>query len=120
MEFQVDVLLRGENQATTHVIRDVTSEPGAWSDADVVVVLKEMLRAVDRCKNPGAADREIHLRGVSWIVDPSDDGGVVIALEIPTGAAVAGPFAVDQRELESMIARVMGSRGHDIPPGTVH
>jgi hypothetical protein len=69
-----------------------------------------MLRAMDRQKNPSADEREVYLRGVSWIVNPAEDGGVVIALEIPMGAAVAGPFAVNQRELEGMIARVMERR----------
>jgi hypothetical protein len=110
MEFQVDVLLRGEIHATTHVVREVSPEPRAWTDADVALVLKHMLRAVDRQKNPAGTDREVFLRGVSWIVDPAAGGGVVIAIEIPTGAAVAGPFAVDQRELEAMIARVMERR----------
>ena len=110
MEFQVDVLLRGENEATTYVVREVASEPNAWTEADVAMVLKEMLRAVDRQKNPGAEEREVYLRGVSWIVNPSDDGGVVIAIEIPTGAAIAGPFAADQHQLESMIAHVMERR----------
>jgi hypothetical protein len=109
MEFQVDVLLRGEIHATTHTVCEVESEPSAWTDADVAVVLKQMLRAVDRQKNPAGGEREVYLRGVSWIVDPAE-GGVVIALEIPTGAAVAGPFAVDRRELEAMIARVIEQR----------
>jgi hypothetical protein len=107
MEFQVDVLLRGEIKATTHVVREVASEPEAWTEADVADVLKEMLRAVDRQKNPSAGDRDVYLRGVSWIVDAAEDGGVVIAIEIPTGAAVAGPFAVSERDLTAMIARVM-------------
>jgi hypothetical protein len=110
MEFQVDVLLRGEIHATTHVVRDVASEPDAWTDADVAEVLKEMLRAVDRQKNPSAGDRDVYLRGVSWIVDAAEGGGVVIAIEIPMGAAVAGPFAVGQGALEAMIARVMDRR----------
>ena len=36
------------------------------------------------------------LRGFSWIVEPTT-GGVVIAIEIPTGAAVAGPFDIPQQ-----------------------
>ena len=34
-------------------------------------------------------------------------GGVVIAIEIPTGAAVAGPFAVDRGALDRSITRVL-------------
>jgi hypothetical protein len=34
---------------------------------------------------------------------------VVIALEIPTGAAVAGPFDIPQARLDSLIANVMAA-----------
>jgi hypothetical protein len=40
-------------------------------------------------------------------VNPYDDGGVVIAIEITMGAAVAGPFDIDKAALEGMIARVL-------------
>jgi hypothetical protein len=112
MQFQVDLLLKGEEHATTHTIDSaVRNEPRAWTDADVSVVLKEMLAALDRKKNPRQDAREVYLRGISWIVDPDRSGGVLIALEIPTGAAVAGPFEIAQSELEQMIARVMTTRG---------
>ena len=67
-----------------------------------------MLRALDRSKHPTQADRPIALRGLSWIVNPYDDGGVVIAIEITLGAAIAGPFDIEQPALEAMIARVIG------------
>ena len=61
-----------------------------------------------RLKNPGGGEPpHIALRGLSWIVNPYDDGGVVIAIEITMGAAVAGPFAIDKAALEAMIARVL-------------
>jgi hypothetical protein len=108
MEFQVDLLLKGEEHATTHVIRSSAAhEPPAWTDEDVTIVLKEMLAALDHKRNPGKPDRPVFLRGISWIVDPYDQGGVLIALEIPTGAAVAGPFAIARADLEASIARVM-------------
>ena len=47
------------------------------------------------------------LRGLSWIVNPYDEGGVVVAIEITLGAAIAGPFDVDKAALEAMIARVL-------------
>jgi hypothetical protein len=34
---------------------------------------------------------------------------VVIAIEVTTGAAIAGPFGIDQSALETMIARVLAS-----------
>jgi hypothetical protein len=76
-----------------------------------------MLRAMDRRKRPGEADREIALRGFSWIVNPYEEGGVVVAIEITIGAAVAGPFDIDKAMLESMIDRVLKG----VPPSsTVH
>lgn len=120
MEFEVDVLLRGEKSATTHLVKSIHTEPASWTDADVALVLKEMLRAVDRMKNPSLSDREVFLRGVSWIVEASTEGGVVIALEIPTGAAIAGPFDISRSELETMIARVLAARPRDPAGPTIH
>ena len=47
------------------------------------------------------------LRGLSWIVNPYEEGGVVIAIEITLGAAIAGPFDISQLALEAMITRVL-------------
>jgi len=102
----VDIWLRGGDVATTAHIEGIARAPNAWTDADVRLVLEGMLRAMDRQKRPGEADREIALRGLSWIVNPYDDG-VVIAIEITMGAAVAGPFEIEKTALETMIARVL-------------
>ena len=108
MSFQVDVWLRGENHATTETIAPVDRAPSAWTDADVAAVLMGMLRVMDKAKHPDASsDRPVSLRGFSWIVNPFEGGGVVIALEMTLGAAVAGPFDVPERELSAKIARVM-------------
>ena len=108
MEFQVDIWLRGTNHATTEVIAPVARDPRAWTDGDVAAVLIGMLRAIDRAKNPDAgADRPVGLRGFSWIVNPYESGGVVIALEMTLGAVVAGPFDVAESVLAGMIQRVM-------------
>ena len=108
MEFPVDIWLRGDNHATTEMIAPVEREPRAWTDGDVAAVLIGMLRAIDRARNPGvAADRPVGLRGFSWIVDPFEPGGVVIALEMTLGAVVAGPFDVSESVLSGMIQRVM-------------
>jgi hypothetical protein len=48
----------------------------------------------------------VALRGFSWIVNPFDNG-VVIALEMSLGAAIAGPFDIAERDLTAMITRVM-------------
>lgn len=107
MTVHVDVWLRGNDFATTERIDGIAREPRAWTDDDVRTVLEGMLRAMDRSKRPGEDDRPIALRGLSWIVNPYEDGGVVIAIEITLGAAIAGPFEIDKSALESMIARVL-------------
>ena len=106
MNFPVDIWLRGTGYATTRELTSV-SEPAAWTDADVESMLKQMLRAMDREKNPEAEERPVFLRGFSWIVNTYKEGGVVIAIEMQTGAAIAGPFNIDKRELERMVGRVI-------------
>jgi hypothetical protein len=118
MKLSVDVWLRGTDFATTESIA-VERQPDAWTDDDVRAVLEGMLRAMDRKKRPGEADREISLRGLSWIVNPYEQGGVVIAIEITMGAAVAGPFDIDKGALEAMIARVLATPAAPQSP-TVH
>ena len=107
MNVPVDIWLRGTDVATTETIDGLERAPREWTDDDVRFVLGGMLRAMDRRKRPGEPDREIALRGLSWIVNPYEEGGVVIAIEITMGAAVAGPFDIDQKRLESMISRVL-------------
>lgn len=107
MTFDVEIVLRDRNYAVTEHVQ-FENDPQAWTDADVETVLKEILLAIDRVKNPGAVDRYVALRGFSWIVEPTSEG-VVIAIEIPTGAAVAGPFDIEQPRLDSMITRVLAA-----------
>jgi len=107
MKVAVDIWLRGTDFATTDSIDGINRGPAAWTDDDVRMVLQGMLRAMDRQKRPGESDREISLRGLSWIVNPYEDGGVVIAIEITMGAVVAGPFEIEQAALEGMIGRVL-------------
>ena len=119
MSYPVEIWLRGNNHATTDAIEPVGREPRAWTDGDVAAVLEGMLRAMDRAKNPGApADRPVALRGFSWIVNPYEEGGVVIALEMTLGAAVAGPFDIPERQLTSMISRVLAAVR--VTPPTIH
>ena len=119
MTFSIEIVLRESDSAVT----ERASHPGTpdgWSVDDVREILKKMLTAIDRAKNPQALPRDVTLRGFSWIVEPferaqgrstdpsRDDSQVVIAIEIPTGAAVAGPFAIQEGRLTSMIASAMG------------
>jgi hypothetical protein len=107
MMFPVEVVLRGRDSATTESVSVAHGEPVTWDDAAVRDVLVAVLRAIGRAQDPETpADRPVVLQGFSWIVEPLD-GQVVIAIEIPTGAAVAGPFAVGQAELDQMITRVI-------------
>jgi len=121
MDFQVDIWLRGENHATTQVISPSAHEPRAWTDGDVAAVLIEMLRAIDRAKHPDVRpDRPIGLRGFSWIVNPFESGGVVIALEMTLGAVVSGPFDIAESTLTGMIQRVIDAERAASEATTVH
>lgn len=111
MSFPVDIWLRSDNHATTDAIASPEREPREWTDADVVHVLEEMLRALDRAKHPDSPrDRPVALRGFSWIVSPFESGGVVIALELTLGAVIAGPFDVAENELSAVIERVVAAQ----------
>ena len=119
MEFDVEIVLRESNQAVTERLAHGT-EPRAWGELDVETVLKQILLAIDRVKNPTDGARHVALRGFSWIVEPlgAEAGEVVIAIEIPMGAAVAGPFTIDQARLDQMIRRVIAAAAS--PGATVH
>ena len=54
MEIPLDIWLRGDVHATSHVISVATREPGRWTDDDVTAVLVGMLRALEQAKNPEA------------------------------------------------------------------
>jgi hypothetical protein len=105
MTFDIDVVLRDTDRAVTERASHPVA-PRDWTHDDVRDVLKAMLAAIDRVKHPGAAPRDVTLRGFSWIVEPAGRQ-VVIAIEIPTGAAVAGPFDILPARLTDMIGRVV-------------
>jgi hypothetical protein len=110
MTIPLEIWLRGENHGTTEAIPALAREPRAWTEADVTAVLVNMLRAIDRAKNPAAdQSRPVALRGFSWIVNPFETGGVVIALELSLGAVIAGPFDIPERDLSALISRVMAA-----------
>ena len=111
MKIPVDVWLRGTDFAKTTSFDGPGRPPAEWTDEDVQRVLGGMLLAMDRQKNPEGSERTIALRGLSWIVNPYEEGGVVIAIEITLGAAIAGPFDIDQDSLETMIRRALAPRG---------
>jgi hypothetical protein len=94
----------------------VRREPQRWTDEDVTAVLVGMLRTLERAKNPDADEnRRVALRGFSWIVNPYEGGGVVIALELMLGAVIAGPFDIAERDLSAMIQRVVAAERAAMP-----
>src|SRR5262245_37787241 len=119
MTVHVDVWLRGDDFATTQAIEGSTRQTQDWVDEDVQRILEGMLQAMHRLKHPQDGAPPVFLRGLSWIVNTYDEGGVVIAIEIAMGAAVAGPFVIDKHALETMIERVLG-RPVQPPSDTIH
>jgi hypothetical protein len=112
----VEIWIRGTDVATMKELSNIAREPEAWVDDDVRAILEGMLNAMADVKNPGEASRVAQLRGFSWIVNPFE-GGVLIAIEMTLGAAVAGPMAIDKEKLEAMISRVLAKQA---PPTVVH
>ena len=109
--FDVEIVLRERDYAVTRQIPTPGAgrrAPAEWTDGDVEQLLKDILLAIDRARDPNSSQRYVALRGFSWIVEPTANG-VVIAIEIPMGAAVAGPFPVEQAALDRTIRRVLAA-----------
>jgi hypothetical protein len=122
MLFPVEIVLKGRDFAVTESVEIPHGEPRSWDDAAVRDVLVAMLRAIGRAENPDApGDRAVVLQGFSWIVEPTSEGAVVVAIEIPMGAAVAGPFAIAQGDLDARIGRVIQAERRLLStPDTIH
>jgi hypothetical protein len=106
MNIPLEIMLRGNDQVFTESIPHST-EPGVWGVSDLSLILKRILIAIDRAQHPGKTDvPDVELRGVSWIVHPTPHG-VVIALEIHSASAVAGPINLPQQRLEDLIASAL-------------
>lgn len=115
MTYNVEIVLRDRDVAIEEKL-ETTRAAREWTELEVEDVLRDILRAIDRAQHPDApADRPVVLRGFSWIAEPSDDG-VVIAIEIPMGAAVAGPFDIDQARLDALITGVL--KRQSVPTNT--
>jgi hypothetical protein len=114
MNISLEIMLRGNDQVFTESIPH-SVEPNLWGVSDLVLILKRILLVIDRVQHPGkAAEPDVELRGLSWIVHPTPDG-VVIALEIHTASAVAGPINLPQQRLDDLIASaVRASRPADV------
>ena len=103
----VDVWVRGRQDATTQRVMGIAADASEWTDKDVKKLLEGMLLAVQRTNDPASEPPPITLRGFSWIVSPVE-GGVIVHVEMQLGTASAGPFAIDEHELTEMISRVLG------------
>ena len=103
----VDVWVRGRQDATTRKIEGLPANAADWTDSDVRSLLEQMLLALEKAKNPSGDAPPISLRGFSWIVSPEEQG-VLVHLEMQLGTVSAGPFAIGEARLTEMIARVMG------------
>jgi hypothetical protein len=116
MQIPLEIMLRGNNRVFTETLEHPI-EPTQWTPADAGAVLKAMLLAISRVQSPEAPEApEVVLRGVNWIVHPGDSG-VVIAIEIHSASAVAGPLPIAQATLDALITQaVSGSAG----PSVVH
>ena len=121
MTVNVEIVLKGRDFAVTETVIVPEGAQAKWNEENVQEMLVEVLRAIDRAQNPKAPrDRAVSLMGFSWIVEPSDEKSI-IAIEIPMGAAVAGPFAIPQADLDAKISRVLAiERQLTTPPTTVH
>ena len=103
----VDVWVRGRQDAATASVAGVGSDAAGWADKDVKKLLEGMLLALQRASDPSGIPPEVSLRGFSWIVS-ADQGGVLLHLEMQLGTVSAGPFAIEEVRLTEMISRVMG------------
>lgn len=103
----VDVWVRGRQDATTQSVSGVGTDAEAWTESDVKVLLEGMLLALQRTNDPSGDPPEVTLRGFSWIVSPTPTG-VLVHVEMQLGTVSAGPFGIDEHRLTDMISRVMG------------
>ena len=103
----VDVWVRGAAGAVTQKMKGLSADADSWTVADVKLLLEQMLKALDRARDPNGEPPPVSMRGFSWIVSP-DQGGVLVHLELQLGTASSGPFAIDETRLSDMITRVIG------------
>ncbi|MBM3809464.1 MAG: hypothetical protein FJW22_14870 [Acidimicrobiia bacterium] len=104
---EVDVWVRGRQDATTERLMGVEAEAAEWADEDVKKLLEGMLLALQRTKEPGGEPPSVTLRGFSWIVSPGPKG-VLVHIEMQLGTVSAGPFDIEEDRLTDMISRVIG------------
>ena len=102
----VEVWVRGRQDATTERISGIDIDANAWADDDVKMLLEGMLLALQRTNDPAGDPPPVTLRGFSWIVSPAD-GGVLLHVEMQLGTVSAGPFTIAEQRLTDMVSRVI-------------
>lgn len=116
MTFPIEIMLRGNQQVFTETVFHPNDNPSTWTTKDATAILRSILLAIDRAQNPGAEQEPIvSLRGISWIASSYQEG-VVIALEIHTASAVAGPFKADPELLTRLITQALAEAGEGLGP----
>ena len=107
MQFEVEIVVRSTGQVVSEKLYHDGSPPERWEQSDVTAVLTAMLLAIDRAVtgDPNRA-RSVAFRGISWIVSPFEDG-VALAIEIPSGSVVAGPFQIPEDRLSTLITTAL-------------
>jgi hypothetical protein len=116
----VEVILKDRDAVDVQQVAQPHGTPGTWTESDVRDVLVEMLRAIERARNPGAdPDRPVVLTGFNWIVEPITDG-VMLALLIPMGTAAIGPLAIEPGRLEALVSAVLQRERARTSKTTVH
>lgn len=117
MSIPVEIMLRGNERVYCEQVAQPAADPSSWGEDEVGGILRAILLAIDRVQNPERADRPpVGLRGVNWIVS-TYQAGVVVALEIHSASAVAGPLPMEAARLEDLIARAVRAAQ---PPPVVH
>jgi hypothetical protein len=103
MTYDVEIMLRGNEKVYTETVHHIGNAVDDWTVEDASTMMHSVLKAIDHVLNPDRADvATTTMRGVNWIVSPFEDQAVV-ALEIHSASAVAGPFRIDRGRLESLL-----------------
>jgi hypothetical protein len=104
MTYDIEIMLRGDEVVHTDTVHHIGNEPAQWTAEDASTIMHAVLQAIDKVLNPDRSDEPAatSLRGVNWIVTPGKDGAV-LALEIHSASAVAGPFPLPCERLEALM-----------------
>lgn len=103
MTYDVEIMLRGNDTVFTERVHHIGNGPDDWTVEDASTMMHSVLKAIDRILNPERTDEPTTtMRGVNWIVSPHE-GQAVVAVEIHSASAVAGPFGIEPGRLESLL-----------------